>query len=376
MGAAIHRLRHAMKILTKEIASKLLPYDVASNSPDPNGLTVWLKLFGIGQYGGHDYYIVGADIPDRDNLDDPEIVFYGFCCPCGWDMGEWGEVKYGELMKCKFASIHAIERDLHWTPKTLSDVIATKGEPDAAAAYSQPAYDSKAEEDKKWATDPYYQRRPRTEPQIERFVGGDGLGPIQMSRINKALKALRSAAHPVVTVDSGGYRSKTFIIDFGKTPPRQEYFDEYNAIYKEFGGVATKANANALAKAIEAATKRVEAMQPIIDKRQQVETEPEPTPEPEAKPSQVRFIVASVSLNTSAFGGHGHQIISSDGEVWEGIWQALHARPKGTILSVPCHYTESGRREPNWAKFSLECPELKRTNLPPELMAKAWGDNL
>lgn len=253
-----------MMLITKEIAAKLPPI-YSTEKVELDDKLVVLKLFGIGTAGAADYYIVEADLEDG--------TLWGFCCPMGWEMGEWGPVSLHELEALRWGSIPAIERDIHWTPVKFGEIRRKKDAQVEAAnkpstyVYEPTPYDLAKKEAEE-------ARRPAEAPNTEQFScdPNDPPGPIQVTRFEKALKDMRHEAdmHREVTeYDGREVWSRCCTIHMGKVKTaRQEYYDERQKLFDSCGGIVSKTNAAKLTKEAQAAAERIKAMQPVVDRRE------------------------------------------------------------------------------------------------------------
>lgn len=77
-----------MKILTKEIESKLLAAAAETSNRDP---VVHLKLFGLGKLGSWTWYLTSME------RDEEETIFYGLVVSSMCPEGEFGPVALSEI---------------------------------------------------------------------------------------------------------------------------------------------------------------------------------------------------------------------------------------------------------------------------------------
>jgi hypothetical protein len=110
------------KLLTAEI-KRQLPKLRAQDGKGDNA-TVHLKLFC--PYGRGTYYITEGE-PVGDDW-----IFFGYTIsPLGPDCDEWGEMSYNEFaatdLRLGGIMLPAIERDCHFTPAPLAEVLRKEG---------------------------------------------------------------------------------------------------------------------------------------------------------------------------------------------------------------------------------------------------------
>ena len=257
-----------MLLITKEIASRLPSINAVENTPGDEQIVV-LKMFGIGTAGGADYYITAADL-DTGTL-------FGFCCPMGWDAGEWGEVSLAELQGLQWAGIPAIERDSGWPPTRFGDIRSKKEAPPVVV--TRPALTAEQEASiaqmhAKDAADKRTRglRRPAFPPTLQKWSldSTAPAGPIQIKRIENVVSNMKIAADEILKRyprgDGTFSTSRVLLLGIGRAPVyRQEFYDEYLAIYEKFGGIISKTNAALLLKTLEAARVRLEAARPVVN---------------------------------------------------------------------------------------------------------------
>ena len=104
-----------MKLLTKEIKSKLPALYSQENNPDP---TVVVKFFD--PTGSWTWYVLEGQEEEYEEYG-KTYTFFGFVH--GLD-DELGYFTLAELERTKVRFGLGIERDLYWTPKPLSQVKA------------------------------------------------------------------------------------------------------------------------------------------------------------------------------------------------------------------------------------------------------------
>jgi len=99
-----------MKLLTKAIEKSLPALYSQEDNPDPDVVLHYFNPLGQG-----DWFITEGEWRDED------FLMFGLC-----DLGypELGYVSLSEMENVKLKWGMGIERDLHWTPKPLSEVRA------------------------------------------------------------------------------------------------------------------------------------------------------------------------------------------------------------------------------------------------------------
>ena len=107
-----------MKLLTKAIEKSLPALYSQEDNPDPQVVLHYFVPWGAG-----DWFITEGQ-PEVFDIDGEAVeswLFYGF--------GGLPEPELGNVALCELESVKGpfglkIERDLHWTPKPLSEVMA------------------------------------------------------------------------------------------------------------------------------------------------------------------------------------------------------------------------------------------------------------
>ena len=105
-----------MKLMTKTLAAKLPKLYSTENVKAEDKIAV-MKFFD--PCGRYTFYVVEGE-------PDPEYgyQFFGYCVSAlGSDCDEWGYQVLSELEKVRSRCGLGIERDLHWTPKKMSEVL-------------------------------------------------------------------------------------------------------------------------------------------------------------------------------------------------------------------------------------------------------------
>jgi len=104
-----------MKLLTAEIKKKLPPLYSTENVPTENKVAVCKFFDPTGRYT---YYVVEGSPEGED------FIFFGYCVsPLGPDCDEWGNASLSEIASVKGRFGLGIERDLHFTPTKVSELI-------------------------------------------------------------------------------------------------------------------------------------------------------------------------------------------------------------------------------------------------------------
>ena len=101
-----------MKLLTKEIAAAL----PALYSQEEKGLEAIIQVKYFMPTGSFTWYATEYDPTDR--------VFFGFVHSSLCPEGELGLFSYDELVGVRGRLGLGVERDLHFEPKTLAEVMA------------------------------------------------------------------------------------------------------------------------------------------------------------------------------------------------------------------------------------------------------------
>ena len=102
-----------MKLLTKKILKQLPPLMSQSKVKDPIVPTVFFNPIGRGYWFPYEY--------------DPETkTFFGYVSIFGDWNDEFGYFTLAELEEYKGMLGLGIERDMHWTPKPLSEACEAK----------------------------------------------------------------------------------------------------------------------------------------------------------------------------------------------------------------------------------------------------------
>lgn len=111
-----------MKLMTKEIERKL-PALGSQESKPASEVPVVFKLFN--PYGSGTWYIIEGDREgDEDGNDCGDWLFFGLCVI---QEAELGYVALSDLTSLKKFGRPQIERDLHFGPATLADVMKAEG---------------------------------------------------------------------------------------------------------------------------------------------------------------------------------------------------------------------------------------------------------
>jgi len=102
-----------MKLVTKEIESKLPPLYSQENNPDPIAV---IKFFD--PCGRYTFYVL-----EGQRTEDGDLLFFGFCCSAlGPDCDEMGYVSLRELEGVRGQLGVGIGRDLYFSPTPLSKI--------------------------------------------------------------------------------------------------------------------------------------------------------------------------------------------------------------------------------------------------------------
>ena len=104
-----------MKLITKEIAAKLPPLYSTETTPAEDKVAV-LKLFDpCGRFTL--YAVEGQE-------DDGDMLLFGYVVsPLGADCDEWGYSSLNELASVKGRLGLGIERDLHFKPTPMREIL-------------------------------------------------------------------------------------------------------------------------------------------------------------------------------------------------------------------------------------------------------------
>jgi len=108
-----------MKLMTKELERKL-PKLYTQESKELEALVI-IHYFNPGGMG--DWYITEGERVDTVEMDN-DLLFFGLCCLFE---DELGNVCLSQLEAIKSPPFGlGVERDLYWTPKTLSAVMESR----------------------------------------------------------------------------------------------------------------------------------------------------------------------------------------------------------------------------------------------------------
>jgi hypothetical protein len=120
-----------MKLLTKEIANRLPPLYSTEDVPTDDKI-VQLKFFHpCGRYTfyaceGSAIMPDGSQVPlkNADLKQAEDVIFFGYCLsPFGPGEDEWGNTSLRELESVRGPLGLGIERDLHFRPTKISEVV-------------------------------------------------------------------------------------------------------------------------------------------------------------------------------------------------------------------------------------------------------------
>jgi hypothetical protein len=127
-----------MKLMTKEIEARFAKVGKQENVKDPIVICKFFNPTGAGTwYATEMYYVIKKDRPreepeiievEASKLDESiggeivDMVFFGYVSIFGDHCDEWGYFSLDELESVKGPFGVGIERDLHWTPRPISEV--------------------------------------------------------------------------------------------------------------------------------------------------------------------------------------------------------------------------------------------------------------
>ncbi len=105
-----------MKLLTKEIIASLPKMRSTEIVPTDEKVAVAKFFDPCGRYT---YYVV-----EGEKTEEGDFEFFGYCIsPLGPDCDEWGYASLNELAGVRNRFGLGIERDLHFTPTKISELI-------------------------------------------------------------------------------------------------------------------------------------------------------------------------------------------------------------------------------------------------------------
>ena len=109
-----------MKLLTKEVEKSLPKLYSREKVKDP---MVNVKFFC--PWGSATWWVIEGEWEKHTDGDD--YMMFGLCMLFGPDEAELGYISLNELLSIKGPFGLGIERDMYWTPTTLSNVKAKQG---------------------------------------------------------------------------------------------------------------------------------------------------------------------------------------------------------------------------------------------------------